>query len=103
MQKKRHDAFDHCILGEIGAMFWGLPEYVIDSIAAHHQAPQGGSNSFKISDIVCFANQLSHWVLLQPTQMNEEILESCYEKFGLESSDAEDLIAEIMPLKSGAA
>ncbi|WP_207912299.1 HDOD domain-containing protein [Pseudobacteriovorax antillogorgiicola] len=99
--EERHNAFDHCILGEIGAMFWGLPEYVIDSIAAHHKKPQSMiASHFTVNDLVTFANQLSHWVLLQPTQMNEALLEASYEKFGLSPAQAEVLINEIMPLKS---
>ncbi len=93
----------HTVLGEIGAVFWGLPEYVLDSISGHHTAPDSMVQAnYQIKDIVTLANQLAHWVLLEPTRMDEELLNQLYEKFGLSSQDADALVEELMPLKSAA-
>ena len=97
----RHNAFDHCILGEIAVMFWGLPDYIANTVASHHKAPQGPPKDFfTIDDVVTFANQLAHWVLLQPAQMDDDILEAAYEKFGIAPKEAEGLINELLPLKA---
>lgn len=102
--EERHNTHSHCVLGEIGAMFWGLPEYVIDSISAHHRIPQSlVEASYSLNDLVVFANQLTHWILFEPSQMDEQLLEACYEKFGLGPKDAEALVEEIMNLKPAAA
>ncbi len=98
--EKRYGAFDHCILGEIGAVFWGFPDYVIDAISFHHKMPQSLIQShFSIGDIVAFANQLSHWVQLVPHQMDERLLDALYEKFSLTPQQAEKMVEELMPLK----
>lgn len=99
--EKRHGAFDHCILGEIGAVFWGFPDYVIDVIATHHKMPQSFiESSINIKDLVSFSNQLTHWVQLAPHQMDERILEAHYEKFSLSPAQVERMVEELMPLKN---
>ena len=99
--EERLDTFDHCVLGEIGVMFWGLPQYVSEAVAAHHTPPQSViEGEFTIKDVVTFANQLTHWVLLEPAQMDDDILEAAYEKFGIKPQEAEQLIDEVLPLKA---
>lgn len=101
--EERNSAFDHCILGEIGAMFWGLPSFVVDPVANHHRIPKKvGGNHFTLTDIITLANQLTHWVMLEPTQMDEEILIASYKNFGITPAQAEDLVNELLPLKSAA-
>ena len=99
--EKRHNAFDHTILGEIGAVFWGFPDYVVDSISSHHKMPQSLIQShFTINDLVSFANQLSHWVQLEPHKMDERLLEALYKKYSLSTQQVDAIVRKLMPLKS---
>ena len=101
--EQRNNFPSHAVLGEIGAVFWGLPEYVLDSVSGHHSPPTNMAKAnYQIRDIVTFANQLGHWILLQPTRMDEKLIQTFYEKFGLTAQDADVLVEELMPLKSAA-
>lgn len=62
--EKIKGAPSHCLLGEIGAALWGLPEYVCDANAHHHSlqhlqsAETDGPPS--LGEIIALSNQLSH-------------------------------------------
>lgn len=72
---------DHCILGEIGAVMWGLPHYVMDAASQHHHLKQnrGGTklseNLLSMTEMVALANQLSHWILLKPSRIDQTQLD----------------------------
>ena len=79
----KHGAASHRILGEIGASFWGMPEFVVTSANTHHKMPSpGGLSHIVISEIAAFASQLTHWLSLEPTKLDRQLLLTLAKKFG---------------------
>ncbi len=72
----------HTILGEIGGALWGLPKYVLEGIASHHgssmtwlKAPaKRDFPKLEMWECVALANQISHWILLRPSRMDQALL-----------------------------
>ena len=96
--EKRHGFYDHRVLGEIGASFWGMPEYVLRTSLEHHVALLHKS-PIEISHIVGFANQLTHWIDLTPHLMDEELLSYYQTVFGLDTSQTEAIVEKFMEAK----
>ena len=96
-----HDTQDHCILGEIAASFWGLPEYIMNSAAYHHRPPEtaGVKTDPDITDVVRLANQLSHWIQLEPNKIEQELLIQSAQLFGLSEGDLDGIAEEFMTLR----
>lgn len=67
---------EHVILGEIGAVMWGLPNYVMESANQHHNlklnraSSKFSENILTMAEVVALANQLTHWVLLRPSRID---------------------------------
>ena len=73
----------HRVLGEIGASFWGMPEFIVDTASAHHKMPRpGGPADLTIGEIAAFANQLTHWLSLEPIKLDKQLLLNLARKFG---------------------
>lgn len=96
----RNQGYDHTILGEIGAAFWGLSEQAAEAASLHHKLPNLKSkNEPGITELVSLANQIAHWILLQPHQMNEPLYKSLCQRFNLTETEAEHLAESLMPLR----
>ena len=82
---------NHLILGEIGASFWGMPDFVVD-VASNHHSPcsPGGLGNVSLRDIVGFASQLSHWLSLEPCNIDRVLLRGFATKFGFYSEELLD-------------
>ena len=73
----------HRVLGEIGASFWGMPDFVCKASANHHMMPVGGDRrSITIGELTSFANQLAHWLHLDPHLIDMPLLLKIAAKFG---------------------
>lgn len=92
---------DHAILGEIAATFWGLPEYVTKA-ARHHHDVIGADKTKPISlaEIAAVANQMMHWLLMQPHRMEADVLESFKKRVNMADKDVEDWIDELGTLRA---
>jgi HD-like signal output (HDOD) protein len=94
--------YGHGILGEIAASLWGLPGYVVSVTASHHNpkaiTPRGSLPT--VEEIVKFGNQLTHWILFQPTRMEQPVYERCLERFQMKEYDIEKMVDDLMPLKA---
>jgi HD-like signal output (HDOD) protein len=96
----------HTILGEIGCTLWGLPEYVVSATIGHHDIISKSSNvrnspaeaAYTMNDVIGFANQMSHWVLLRPSRIDQSILDNFCKTMGLSKSDLEQLASIVAPL-----
>lgn len=85
--------YDHTILGEIAAAMWGMPDAVMEATAHHHRP--GQQSSFKESThIVSLANQLSHWVMLTPSRIDQPLLAAVSRGFQLTDGDLEIIARE---------
>lgn len=98
--EKKYQAQDHRVLGEIAATLWGLPEFIITASQTHHSKPKGAPDDpVNLSEIVSLANQLAHWILLQPTHMNEALCEMLFSRFAISPTEVDALIEELIKLK----
>ena len=52
-----------------------------------------------VDDVVRLANQLAHWVLLEPTKISENLLKSMSDRFRISAPDMDKLVEELIPLK----
>ena len=99
--ERRHGVHSHQVLGEIGACFWGLPESVIYAVRYHHWTRYPANMPHTdITRIAAFANQLAHWVALNPTRIEQKLLDSIAKHYGITTeAQMEPLVAELMPLR----
>jgi HD-like signal output (HDOD) protein len=87
---------DHSILGEIGAVMWGLPNYVMNATSQHHHLKQnrGGTkfsdNLLSMTEVVALANQLSNWILLKPSRIDQTHLDYLSKAANLSKIQLED-------------
>ena len=87
---------DHCLLGEIGAAFWGFPNYVIETIKNHHAPGEAGELSDdKLCHVVALANILTHWINLEPHRFDEKTLEQERDFFKLSLGEVEQFVEEL--------
>lgn len=97
--EKRHRLADHTILGEIGATMWGLPEYILDACRHHHHLGMEVTNHRTLIDYARFANQLTHWVELEPQRIDQQHLSESRQRFGLSMKEVESLAESLLELK----
>lgn len=96
----------HCLLGEIGAAIWGLPKFVLEAARYHHTKidKKKIANRLSIPAIVGLANLLSHWVNLEPSRIDNALLDYYKEIFSFDDKVLDQLVnQEIIPVlkKSG--
>lgn len=101
--ERRHDFYDHRVLGEIGGAFWGLPDYVLQASLEHHDVPKSKSQPPQITTIVNFAKQLTHWVNFEPHLVEKESVEQLKDIFNLSENDLDNLASEFIELKTSKA
>lgn len=95
--EKKEAVPSHCILGEVGAAFWGFPPFVSDAIKYHHGPPTQNSEmrEQELNHIVCFANMLAHWINLEPHRIDEGILKMEQKYFNLSEEETSSLADNI--------
>jgi HD-like signal output (HDOD) protein len=92
---------EHTILGEIGGAIWGLPDFVIDTCRYHHRTPKpAGSGPMTIPEVTGFALQMTHWALLQPHRIEEELLDAYKSKLKLDDNKIDEIANEISEIRS---
>lgn len=99
----RHGGYQHTVMGEIGAMFWGLPDSIADAIAMHHRMPPAQvTQKPELHELVALANQMTHWLYLQPHQMNQSLFKALCMRFQLNPTQAEKLVEDMLALRNAA-
>ncbi|NRA46763.1 MAG: HDOD domain-containing protein [Oligoflexales bacterium] len=113
--QKEFGAYSHVLLGEIAGVTWGLPTYAIRSIRFHNESPEmyreeavasGFMFDFEVDslppedaitlhDIVCIALPYSHWVLLQPHRINQEIFDLFLKKINIDEAQRDQIGEEL--------
>ena len=86
----------HTLLGEIGSVFWGVPDYILKGIMHHHITPENIKNHDDLTLMVSLANQLSHWLLMQPHMSDEAQVEALLSHFNLQKKDGEEIVESIL-------
>ena len=73
----------HAILGEIGASLWGMPEFVAIASSNHHKIPSvNQAHPINYGELAGFANQLAHWLDLEPIKIDRSLMFALAKKFG---------------------
>ena len=62
----------------------------------HNISPEGIKNHDELTLIIALANQLSHWILLQPHLSKEEQVDALLKHFKLELKDGEEIVDSIL-------
>ncbi len=93
-------ATDHTILGEIAAVLWGLPDFVRDACARHHDLtklfrPTGPRSAPTLTDVTAVGVQLAHWVDLEAYQVQTDILDAFRARVGLPEPELDRFAAEL--------
>ncbi|HET9237205.1 MAG TPA: hypothetical protein VFO10_08135, partial [Oligoflexus sp.] len=52
-----------------------------------------------LQQVVALGNQFLHWILLQPTRMEEPVLMAYAKKFGMDEAHVNQLADQLMKLK----
>jgi HD-like signal output (HDOD) protein len=87
---------DHVEIGEMAAALWGMPEFVMEAIAAQDIYPSE-NEALHLNHIVAFANQLTHWVMSEPHLMDNNLLLALCKKLGLTELDCAQLVSGMLP------
>lgn len=93
----------HCLLGEIGAAIWGLPQFVLQAARFHHSAFDSKTAAHKnsVAVVTGFANAITHWINLEPSRIDEQQLNQFKVIFNLSDRDLEDFVNnECAPVKA---
>jgi hypothetical protein len=55
-----------------------------------------------LAEVVGLANQVAHWIQLEPNQMDEKLYKAFCTRFKLNEQAAEKLVEEMMTLRNAA-
>ena len=90
---------NHTILGEIACRMWGLPDYIVAPVIEHHGHRKDFKNNYGLlTDIVALSNQIMHWVSLNPSRIDQDLMKYLSKKLGLEEVHLEKFCEDAMPL-----
>lgn len=89
------ETFSHVVLGELAAAIWGLPEYVKEANACHHIDPAKNDKVPLVGTLAALANQIAHIALDAQNRIDEDLLSSLYEKYNLNDTVVDELIAQV--------
>lgn len=98
--ERRHKGYDHAVLGEIGASFWGFPEELLEGIALHHLSPRLAKTAQPgLWEVAGLANQLSHWVNLDAHQIDQALFKDQLRRFKIDEKMLDMIIPALQILK----
>ncbi len=92
--ERANNIVDHSILGEIACALWGLPDFVRIACTEHHKPPTH-EKPMTLADVVGLANQITHWIRLEPARIDNNLLNAHRENLKLDQRGLEHLILEI--------
>ncbi len=94
------DHHDHSTLGEVAAAIWGLPSFALGAIKNHHvsSAILSKLDHPDIDAIVGIANQVRHWVCLEPYRVDLKIFDAFEKKIGYSPKQMSQLASRIQSL-----
>lgn len=72
----------HEVLGEIGAIFWNLPNFILYAAGNYNYTIETSMvEKYQcLVDIAAFSNQAMHWLLNQKYRINPDILNNSYKR-----------------------
>jgi HD-like signal output (HDOD) protein len=90
-----HGVIDHRVLGEIACAIWGLPKVVLESVMRHHDVKFEISQKFPVREVVALANQMTHWVKLNPNRIDDDQFKLITKRFKLDDKALDELAEEL--------
>lgn len=88
--------YSHCVLGEIGAAFWGFPGFVFEVIKKHHRPKtRVRSELSRLIHVVSFANLLSHYIKGDSFRFNLDDLQNELSYFKIDEEGFEALVQSV--------
>jgi HD-like signal output (HDOD) protein len=93
--EEKHGAISHKLLGEMACAIWGFSDKIIECCLEHHSISKNRAKYVTANDLVAFANQMTHWIVLQPDQICQPLLDELAKKFGFETKQLDDLGANL--------
>jgi HD-like signal output (HDOD) protein len=94
--EEKQKGYQHTVLGEIGAVMWGLPAPVINIIAYHHKiASRTPIESIRTYETVGFANQLTHFLREEPHRSDRKLLADYCMRFHLSEDQLQRLLERL--------
>ena len=92
---------NHCVLGEIGAAIWGLPNFVVECARYHHaiEFPEVVKHMDAII-IVGLANLLSHWINLEPHRIETIKLKFYSQHLKINDHELEKIAQQLSSLRT---
>ena len=94
-----HKVHTHTILGEIAGSIWGFADSTLTTMRYHHspfKIPEPDLPYEKMLWVCSLANQMTQWILLQPTRMDKLLLHQLSEALKLTEGDLEDLAERML-------
>lgn len=86
---------DHSILGEIAATMWGLPDHIVEAASLHHKQHLNQDVS-PLVRVVSLANQMVHWIGLEPARIEQKVLKNSREYLAIEEQSLEAIASEFI-------
>ncbi|MCB9228760.1 MAG: HDOD domain-containing protein [Deltaproteobacteria bacterium] len=94
--EKKAGLYDHGTLGEIGAAFWGFPDFVFESLRFHHSTDSSDDlNNSALVHIVALSQIFSHWINGEPHRFDARSYEKEKRFFRIDESRSEELILRL--------
>jgi HD-like signal output (HDOD) protein len=95
-----HGLPDHSVLGEIASTLWGFPDYIMTAARRHHDVPTTAvTRPLAAFEIVGMANQMRHWIQLEPHLMEYEVVRGYAARAGMTDKQVEALASDLSKLK----
>ena len=88
------DIPNHIVLGEIGAVLWGLPSFVLEGIRFHH-TPRLAESPTQLDNVAALANQICHWILLETHHMDSVLFKKLLNLFKITEAQLFPFIHEL--------
>jgi HD-like signal output (HDOD) protein len=97
--EKTFPHMNHLHLGEIAAAIWGLPDYIMDAARFHHRVPEPNlklRNGQSMPELVSLANSVTHWILGEPSRIDQQQFQAILKGFDLTEQALEKVISSIV-------
>lgn len=109
--ESKANCYDHCILGEIAGAMWGFPNYMMQCIMGHHTLAEyvkeecsesvffldeeeedtTTPDTIALHDVTALAQIYKHWVMLQPSRIDDLLFQSYLRKCQISPAQSDTL------------
>ena len=94
-----YKGYNHTVLGEIGAAFWGFPDEMLDAIARHHDTSLAFEEDIELWEVAAFANQLAHVIMLDTQEIDQDVFKQGRRRLKIDDEEYARILPEIQALR----